>query len=53
MNNIFKILNIDLVPKIPLFLALGGTIPFIFAQILIWFIFILFPDLVLFLPSLM
>ena len=30
-----------------------GTIPFIFAQILIWLILILFPDLVLFLPNLM
>jgi len=37
MNNIFKILNIDLVPKIPLFLALGGTIPFIFLSLGIWF----------------
>ena len=30
-----------------------GTIPFIFAQILVWIILILFPDLVLFLPNLM
>ncbi len=37
MKNFIKLLNLDLVPKVPLFLALGGVIPFIILSCGIWF----------------
>tara|TARA_Y100001936_G_scaffold254138_1_gene325521 strand:+ start:5732 stop:6211 length:480 start_codon:yes stop_codon:yes gene_type:complete len=37
MKNFIKLLKLDLVPKVPLFLALGGVIPFIILSCGIWF----------------
>ena len=38
MKNFIKLLKLDLVPKVPLFLALGGVIPFIILSCGIWFV---------------